>query len=602
MIPDSFKQELLHRVDIVDVIERHVPLKKGGANYSACCPFHSEKSPSFTVSPTKQFYHCFGCGAHGNAVSFLMEYSGLGYVDAIKDLADSAGMKLPDPDPRFKKAQEPDTDLYELMQRASDYYREQLKASPRAIEYLKGRGLTGKIAARFGIGYAPDGWQNLQSVFADYAAKALKDAGLVVEAEGGRRYDRFRDRVMFPIFNQRGSVIAFGGRILNGGQADENGKSGGPKYLNSPETPLFEKGLELYGLSQARQAIRASGRVIVVEGYMDVVALAQHGVEYAVATLGTATSATHVQKLLRQVDEVVFCFDGDAAGRKAAWHALEVSLPHLVDHKTVRFLFLPAEHDPDSFVRAHGKAGFEASLEEARPLSAFFVDELRSRVDVQTAEGRSRLMHEAKPLLKAVVAPALQMQLLKTLADAAQVSREEAAQLFEIRMPRQYVAAGRPAPARGRDRVMLLLDRNVERGLLRCLMANPDLLTEMRADLIDVSHPEGKALQALTDLTGQNALAHQVLIETFRGSEHEALLNRVREESLQEQMEPDDAAVVFRDALRKLEIGRVEAQLQVLARKAAAGQTTAEDASAIKDLAAKRETLRRSGQTTPNVL
>jgi DNA primase len=602
MIPDSFKQELLHRVDIVDVIERHVPLKKGGANYSACCPFHSEKSPSFTVSPTKQFYHCFGCGAHGNAVSFLMEYSGLGYVDAIKDLADSTGMKLPDPDPRFKKAQEPDTDLYELMQRASDYYREQLKASPRAIEYLKGRGLTGKIAARFGIGYAPDGWQNLQSVFADYAAKALKDAGLVVEAEGGRRYDRFRDRVMFPIFNQRGSVIAFGGRILNGGQADENGKSGGPKYLNSPETPLFEKGLELYGLSQARQAIRASGRVIVVEGYMDVVALAQHGVEYAVATLGTATSATHVQKLLRQVDEVVFCFDGDAAGRKAAWHALEVSLPHLVDHKTVRFLFLPAEHDPDSFVRAHGKAGFEASLEEARPLSAFFVDELRSRVDVQTAEGRSRLMHEAKPLLKAVVAPALQMQLLRTLADAAQVTREEAAQLFEIRMPRQYVAAGRPAPARGRDRVMLLLDRNVERGLLRCLMANPDLLTEMRADLIDISHPEGKALQALADLTGQNALAHQVLIETFRGSEHEALLNRVREESLQEQMEPDDAAVVFRDALRKLEIGRVEAQLQVLARKAAVGQTTAEDASAIKDLAAKREMLRRSGQTTPNVL
>jgi DNA primase len=380
VIPDSFKQELLHRVDIVDVIERYVPLKKGGANYLACCPFHTEKTPSFTVSPSKQFYHCFGCGAHGNAISFLMEYQGLGYVDAVKDLAESVGMKMPEFEPRTKKP-ESGPDLYEIMKRACDYYREQLKTAPRAIEYLKGRGLSGKIAARFGIGYAPEGWQSLESVFPSYADKALKDAGLVIDPEGGgRRYDRFRDRIMFPILDQRGSVIAFGGRVLGEGE---------PKYLNSPETPLFEKGRELYGLAQARLAIRAAGRAIVVEGYMDVVALAQHGVEYAVATLGTATSATQIQKLLRQTEEVVFCFDGDAAGRKAAWHALEVSLPHLADNKAMRFLFLPQEHDPDSFVREKGKEAFEKMLGTARPLSEFFVEELMGRVELKTYEGRA---------------------------------------------------------------------------------------------------------------------------------------------------------------------------------------------------------------------
>jgi DNA primase len=404
LIPDSFKQDLLNRVDIVDLVERYVRLKKAGANFVACCPFHNEKSPSFTVSPTKQFYHCFGCGAHGNAISFVMEYQGLGYVDAVKELAESAGMQLPEFERRGAKSEPEGPDLYEIMQQAANYYREQLKSAPSAIDYLKGRGLTGQVAARFGIGYAPAGWQNLQSVFPDYAAKPLKDCGLVIDGEGGRRYDRFRDRIMFPILNQRGSVIGFGGRVLGEGE---------PKYLNSPETPLFEKGRELYGLSQARAAIREAGRVVVVEGYMDVVALAQHGVEYAVATLGTATSATHVQKLFRQTDEIVYCFDGDAAGRRAAWHALDVSLPVLADHKAAKFLFLPAEDDPDSYVRAHGPEAFEKLLAEARPLSEFFMGELRSRVDMGTLEGRSRLIHEAKPLLKRVAAPALQLQLLK---------------------------------------------------------------------------------------------------------------------------------------------------------------------------------------------
>lgn len=546
MIPDSFKQDLLHRADIVGVIERYVPLKKGGANYLACCPFHSEKTPSFTVSPAKQFYHCFGCGAHGNAISFLMEYQGLGYVDAIKDLAESVGLKLPEFERRTgggaRSAAGPD--LYEIMQRACDYYREQLKAAPRAIEYLKGRGLTGKLAARFGIGYAPEGWQNLEGVFPEYTGQALKDAGLVIDPEGGgRRYDRFRGRIMFPILNQRGSVIAFGGRVLdNKGDADPAAQ-GSPKYLNSPETPLFEKGRELYGLTLARPAIREAGRVIVVEGYMDVVALAQHGIECAVATLGTATSAAQVQKLLRQTDEVVFCFDGDAAGRKAAWHALEVSLPCLADQKAIRFMFLPAEHDPDSFVRERGREAFEKRLAEAGPLSEFFLDELKRRVDTRTAEGRSRLVHEAKPLLKQISAPALQLQLLKALADAAAMTQEETAQLTEVRVARGYRGASLPAP--GTDRRMQLAERRPERKLLQCLLSRPAYAKSVAAEILDLGSLEGRAVLMVSEFCRENPDADgNLVVEHFRDTEMKVLLESTQADLMvtgfgEEQMEQE---------------------------------------------------------------
>ena len=540
MIPDSFKQELLHRVDIVDVIERYVPLKKGGANYQACCPFHTEKTPSFTVSPTKQFYHCFGCGAHGNAISFLMEYQGLGYVDAVKDLAESVGMKMPEFEPRTKKP-ESGPDLYEIMKHACDYYREQLKAAPRAIEYLKGRGLTGKIAARFGIGYAPDGWQSLESVFQNYSDKALKDAGLVIDPEGdGRRYDRFRDRIMFPILNQRGSVIAFGGRVLGEGE---------PKYLNSPETPLFEKGRELYGLVQARLAIRAAGRAIVVEGYMDVVALAQHGVEYAVATLGTATSATHVQKLLRQTDEVVFCFDGDAAGRKAAWHALEVSLPHLADDKAMRFLFLPPEHDPDSFVREKGKEAFEEKLETARPLSEFFVDELMGRVELKTYEGRGRLVHEAKPLLKQISARTLQLQLIQRIAATAHLDAGQTAQLT------QELTAGRLAsPASGPRRAAQAPELRLVRMLLQCLIAKPALAKELSAELLDPSSLEARALVAVVEFCRENPEAEgNIVVDHFQGTEFRNLLESGQAALLDTKLEAEHMEVDFRGALDRLQ-------------------------------------------------
>jgi DNA primase len=554
VIPDSFKQELLHRVDIVDVIERYVPLKKGGANYSACCPFHTEKTPSFTVSPTKQFYHCFGCGAHGNAISFLIEYQGLGYVEAVKDLAESVGMKMPEFEPRTKKP-EGGPDLYEIMERACDYYREQLKAAPRAIEYLKGRGLTGKIAARFGIGYAPEGWQRLEGVFPSYADKSLKEAGLVIDPEGGgRRYDRFRDRIMFPILNQRGSVIAFGGRVLGDGE---------PKYLNSPETPLFEKGRELYGLTQARSAIRAAGRAIVVEGYMDVVALAQHGVEYAVATLGTATSASHVQKLLRQTDEVVFCFDGDAAGRKAAWHALEVSLPNLADNKAMRFLFLPQEHDPDSFVREKGKEAFEKKLETARPLSEFFLDELKTRGDMRTLEGRSRLVHEAKPLLKQISARALQLQLLKALADATGMTQEETARITEIRTASGYAA--RPAPGRGIDRAAQAPALGLVRNLLQWLISRPALAKELSLELVDQSSPEARGLVAVAEFCRENPGAEaNIVVDHFQGTEFQRLLESGQAALLDTKLEPEQIEVDFRNALVLLQDKRRRQRFEVL--------------------------------------
>jgi len=544
VIPDSFKQELLHRVDIVAVIERYVPLKKGGANYLACCPFHAEKTPSFTVSPTKQFYHCFGCGAHGNAISFLIEYQGLGYVEAVRDLAESVGMKMPEFEHRGKKSgQEPEggPDLYEIMERACDYYGEQLKAAPRAIEYLKGRGLTGKIAARFGIGYAPEGWQNLEGVFPNYADKALKDTGLVIDGEdSGRRYDRFRDRIMFPILNQRGSVIAFGGRVLGEGE---------PKYLNSPETPLFEKGRELYGLAQARLAIRAVGRAIVVEGYMDVVALAQHGVEYAVATLGTATSATHIQKLLRQTDEIVFCFDGDAAGRKAAWHALEVSLPHLADNKAMRFLFLPPDHDPDSFVREKGKEAFEKKLETARPLSEFFVDELMGRVELNTYEGRGRLVHEAKPLLKQISARTLQLQLIQRIGATAHLDAGQTARLTQ-----ELTEARLAAPARGMDRAAQAPELRLVRILLQCLIAKPALAQELSAELLDQGSLEASALFAVAEFCRENPeVEGNVVVDHFQGTEFRNLLESNQAALLDTKLEAEHMEVDFRGALERLQ-------------------------------------------------
>ncbi len=483
MIPPGFIQELLSRVDIVDVVGRHVELKRGGANLMGLCPFHGEKSPSFSVSPGKQFYYCFGCGASGDAIRFLTEHLGLSFVEAVRDLAQGAGLQVPeeqvsaDEQVRRDRLRERRLSMGELLSKAAHFYRSQLKASPKAIAYLKRRGLTGSIAARFGLGFAPPGWRSLAGVFPRYDDPLLEEAGLVrqKEAEEGTaedaergRYDWFRDRVMFPIRAVSGEVIGFGGRVLDDSK---------PKYINSPETPLFSKGRELYGLFEARAALREKGYALVVEGYMDVVALAQSGFANAVATLGTACTAEHVQKLFRFSDAVVFAFDGDAAGRRAAGRALEASLPHASDLRSVKFLFLPPEHDPDSYVRELGAAAFDAAVSAAVPLSRQLVEQASEDADLDTAEGRARMLAQAKPLWSALPDGALKRQMLPELARRAGLGNDDLVSLWgSAAAPpprpsatgplapsrRPLRTAGRRAPAASADLALRLLLRHSE--------------------------------------------------------------------------------------------------------------------------------------------
>lgn len=454
MIPAAFLTDLLQRTDIVEIVGRHVKLRRGGANFMGLCPFHGEKSPSFSVSPSKQFFHCFGCGAHGNAIGFLMEHEGLGFVEAVKDLAQQAGLAVPE-DPgsaedreRAARLRERQGSLSETLERAARHYRSQLRGSPRAIDYLKQRGLTGEVAARFGLGYAPDSWRPLANAFERYDDPLLEESGLVLSPEdsgdGGerRRYDRFRDRIMFPIRAVTGQTIGFGGRVLDRGE---------PKYLNSPETPVFSKGRELYGLFEARQALRKHGHALVVEGYMDVVALAQLGFENAVATLGTACTAEHVQKLFRFTDSIVFSFDGDAAGRRAAVRALEATLAHAGDTRSARFLFLPPEHDPDSYIREHGSEAFAQRLAEAVPLSQYLVEAAGQDGDPSTAEGRAQLLARARPWWQALPDGALKSQLLDALATRGGLEKSELVRLWRLEAVPTAIApgGGKAAPGGG---------------------------------------------------------------------------------------------------------------------------------------------------------
>ncbi|MDR0233571.1 MAG: DNA primase [Zoogloeaceae bacterium] len=552
MIPESFIQDLLARIDIVDLIDRHVRLKKAGANYTACCPFHSEKTPSFTVSPTKQFYHCFGCGAHGTAIGFLMEFQGLGFVEAIRELASSIGLAVPDE--RREGGHEPRRetlrDLAEVMARARDFYKASLKKSEKAIQYLKDRGLSGEVAAHFSIGYAPEGWQNLKAAFPDsYDKPELLATGLVLESEEGRRYDRFRDRIMFPIINAKGETIGFGGRVIGQGE---------PKYLNSPETPLFEKGRELFGLPQARQTLRAENRAIVVEGYMDVVALAQHGVGNALATLGTSTTREHVQKLLRQADSVVFCFDGDAAGRKAAWRALENALESLSEHKSVSFAFLPESEDPDSFVRQKGKDAFERLIQEAAPLSSFLIGELKKQCDLASAEGRARLIADAKPLLLRLSTPFLRLQLVKRLAEESGFSQTEVERLCGIQSYAPKAAPGkakRAAPS-------------LTRTLTRLALQQPALAERIPLELLPPSEERAILLAILENLPRLPfAPSYAQLREHLSGHPLEAEINALAAESIQVRLEEDQIESEFLDALTRLRENRRQAEFAGLQKK-----------------------------------
>ena len=589
MIPQSFIQDLLNRVDIVDVVGRYVQLKKGGANYIGLCPFHNEKSPSFTVSPTKQFYHCFGCGAHGTAVSFLMEYSGLGFVEAVKDLAQNVGMVVPEDDGGLSPAQQSAAKakgmaLSEAMSRATDYYRQQLRTAPQAIAYLKSRGLTGEVAARFAMGYAPAGWDNLRAVFSDYDSSVLVEAGLVIDRaeEGGaprKRYDRFRDRIMFPIRNTKGQVIAFGGRVMDSGE---------PKYLNSPETPLFQKGSELYGLFEARLAIRDVGYVLITEGYMDVVALAQLGFQNAVATLGTACTPTHVQKLFRQTDYLVFSFDGDAAGRRAARRALEASLPHMTDDRRVNFLFLPPEHDPDSFIREHGAEAFAQRVKDAMPLSQFLLNEASQGNNLNSAEGRARTQFEAKPLLQAMPPSALRLQLVHSLAQMTQTASTEIESLFTLAQP--AARAKKTAPRSTRKPPVEL-----EKQILRLLIAQPVLANELDEAAVESVYrlaPDGGTLLAQLLQVSREAgdqASFAVVAERLRmlNADFDALIAEVAADAT---IDVEAARLELVGAIRQAKMKLIKIELEQLFQS---GRPPAELAQRYHELMQQQESLRQ---------
>ena len=630
MIPQSFIDDLLQRVDVVEVVGRHVKLKKGGANYSGLCPFHNEKSPSFTVSPTKQFYHCFGCGAHGTALGFLIEYSGMSFPDAVRDLAQAVGMVVPETRPGvdlsrkseghadggepFDDSKSRITVIIDALEAANGFYRNALRGSQRAIDYLKGRGLTGEVAARFALGYAPDGWQNLEEAFDDYRSPVLADAGLVIikgdeEGSQGRAYDRFRDRVMFPIRNSRGRVIGFGGRVLDVGE---------PKYLNSPETPVFQKGQELYGLFEARQSIREAGFALVVEGYMDVVALAQHGVANAVATLGTACTPTHVQKLLRQTERVTFSFDGDAAGQKAAWRALEASLPLATDDKALTFLSLPPEHDPDSYIREHGRDAFLDAVRGALPLSEYALREVARTNDLRTAEGRAKALFDARPLVKALPLGALRMQIIRSLSGLTGASVDEIAESFQI--------ATAASPKRARPR---RVEREAPQGLshraLTALMMYPvhahaltasDLTTleegagdarDLILEVVDAAKAEGRdvdfvmmsdALRESPNREIYESLMQEIL--AYDENKRDLLMRGATgdgpgdEDALEarRQEQKDLKARELRDAIRRM---REQAIATALAALSVRGLRDATSVDAYRRLVEERDRLRQSG-------
>jgi DNA primase len=603
LIPDSFVQDLLARVDVADVVGRYVPLRKAGANLLGLCPFHNEKSPSFTVSPTKQFYHCFGCGAHGSAISFLIEHTGASFPEAVRALAATVGMTVPE-EPRSPRQQAASRQRKEeasrhqkALEQAQAHYLAELKASAAAIGYLKQRGLSGQTAARFGLGWSGTDRRGLAKVFQHYEDPTLVESGLVIESEDGRRYDRFRERVMFPIRDARGRLIGFGGRIIGKGE---------PKYLNSPETPLFSKGQELYGLWEARAAIRAEGHVLVVEGYMDVVSLAHQGVENAVATLGTATTAMHVQKLLRVSDRIVFSFDGDQAGRRAAWRALQQCLPLLRDDVSVRFLFLPTEHDPDSYVRAFGQEAFRATVAEAAPLSRFLLDELASRHQMDEAEGRAACVHEAKPLLAQLPAGTLRLQIEREFARLVRLTPEELAAMLEaVPAPKadpapvagQAAGAARSvpsAPQGGPDvfpgdvfpddgfvpdafphdaaftssaprsrRAPARMVTPMAKRLLRLLVAHPALVASLGDQQLEIvcRSPHLVLVRDLIALINGSGSRHAgaLLQAAEPGSELEEVLLSLSAELLEQEDLPDPATE-WNDALARIELDAVKAE------------------------------------------
>src|SRR3989344_822150 len=563
-IPKQFIDELLTRSDIVDVIDARVPLRKAGKDYKACCPFHEEKTPSFTVSAVKQFYHCFGCGAHGSAIGFLMDYEHMSFVDAVEELAARAGLTVPrEAGAAFEKDKDTGADLLELMREAARFYRQQLREHPqagRAVEYLKGRGITGEIARDFDLGFAPDGWDNLLRALGkdENTREALARAGLVVKKDSGGYYDRFRDRVMFPIEDHRGRIVAFGGRVIDDVQGRTNAADaaedrtpeaaqGGPKYLNSPETPLFHKGRELYGLFHARAAIKRENRVLVVEGYMDVVALAQFGIDFAVATLGTATTRDHLERLFRHAPEAVFCFDGDRAGREAAWRALDNALPVLREGRQISYLFLHEGEDPDTLVRKEGQEAFLARLKKAIPLPDYLFDTLSRQVDLGRLDGRARLVELARPLLSKMPIGVLRQMMLDRLSE---LSHMEPGKLpVSAGNPDQRTSsprAFRPASSGPRE------PPSVVRLAIAMLLQRPELARNVHNEdaLADLDMPGISLLVELLRVVKATAEMNTAsIIENFSDSEHKQNLAKLafwQHPALDQDLEAEFSGVMSR--------------------------------------------------------
>ena len=633
LIPQSFIDDLLNRTDIVDVVSSRVQMKKAGKNYTACCPFHKEKTPSFSVSPDKQFYYCFGCGAGGNALGFIMDHDNLDFPQAVEELAKAAGMEIPrEEGGRSHKPRQPtDSPLYPLLTAAADYYRQSLKSHPArkvAVEYLKGRGLTGEIARDFGLGFAPPGWDNLFKHLSNdtLQQKAMIDAGLLVEnAETGKRYDRFRDRVMFPIRDSRGRIIAFGGRVLG----DDK-----PKYLNSPETPVFHKGQELYGLFEARKFNRSLDEIIVVEGYMDVIALAQQGLRNAVATLGTATSEEHMKRLFRVVPSVLFCFDGDQAGRNAAWRALEATLSCLQDGRRARFLFLPEGEDPDTLVRSEGTDAFKARINQhAQPLADYFFQQLTEEADPRSLEGKAHMVTLAAPLIDKVPGANLRTLMRQRLTEITGLTHDMVNQLAQsapvkpqaqpaydpgidydampdyrdfqqpdVYIPQQEWTPKKPGAGgkkwenkpwdkkgkRGAEREQAWVPVGVEPPTLtalRTLLHHPQLAKKVE----DAGHfaaedqTNNQLLIALVEAVQKNPKLSSIqLLSRWHGTEQGRLLQRLLEKEWL--IDADNLEQQFFDTITSLSARQRERNLEQLLRKARQGELSTEEKNQLRDL------------------
>ncbi|HET6912476.1 MAG TPA: DNA primase [Rhodanobacteraceae bacterium] len=574
-IPERFIDELLARVDIVEVIERRVPLKKAGREWTARCPFHDERSPSFYVSPTKQFFHCFGCGAHGSAIKFLMDYERLEFPDAVEELAQSAGLKVPheggDDRPREDK-----TDLYALLDATAGFYQKELARSEPARAYCDKRGLDAETIARFRIGWAPGGWDGVKRALGtnEHRLKLLDQAGMLSSGDRGNTYDRFRERLMFPILDRRGRVIAFGGRVLSSEQS--------PKYLNSPETPLFHKGRELFALWQVRQANSKLERLLVVEGYMDVIALHQAGITQAVATLGTSTTNEHAELLFRAAPDVVFCFDGDRAGRSAAWRALESVLPRMRDGRQAFFLFLPEGEDPDTLVRKEGRAGFEARIRQAMPLSEYFFSELSRDVNVATLDGRARLAEHAKPLLAKLPDGAFRDLMYAELEKRTGLNSGTAAPVT----PARHAAGADNTPR-----------RTLVRSAIAMLLAEPALAGEAQAPyaFATLDKPGVPLLLELLELARTRPeINTAAILEHFAGRPESGALQKLAMTEFPG--EPETLREEFADALRKLAEQTVQQRLDALIRKQAEGALGTEEKNELRELLARKPSARMDSE------